>query len=84
MCGVLTQELGCQTNQVVKTSGCLQRCRCSYYRGNNQHNIDGYLAWMHAEDKHQYEHTHHSVDTQSDTAYPGTNEDKGQYDKQLE
>ena len=80
---VLTQEPGCQSYQVIQATSSLQRRRSRNYRCYDQHHINGHLAGVHAEDKHEYEHTHHTVDAQSDTTNPGADKYKGQYDKQL-
>ena len=81
---MLTKEFRSKAHKIVKTTGSLQCCRCRNHRSNNQHHIDRYLAWMHTEDKHQDEHTHHTVDTQTYSSDSGTDEDKRQYNKKLE
>ena len=81
---MLAQELIRQSNQIVQASSSLKCCRRSNHRGNNKHHVDGNIARTHAKNEHKDKNTYHAVDTHSDTADSGTDENHRQHNDELQ
>ena len=61
--GMLTQELGCQSHQIVQSARCLQRGGGGDDTDDDEHHVDRYIARLEPEDKDKDEHANHTVDT---------------------
>ena len=69
--------------KVFLSASCLQGCRGGDDTDDDEHYINRYVAWFQSEDEHQDEYTYHTIDTQSDAPYSGTDEHHCSNDRQL-
>ena len=81
MVGVLTKESRSKTNQIVKSTGSLQRSCSRNDTHNDKHHVERDVTWFQSEKEDENEHADHTVDTKSYSSHASSDKDKRQYDE---